>query len=142
MGPDPNTAVLVSNPVPVLPVAEVLSCEGVYTFTQSVIELGDASVARTSSHKTRALSANVVPATSTAFTKDVVLADVTVPNFPMLSAFVHYTETCVDGAGAGPGIPWRQRECGPICNAFGPAFPCAHVLLGARCTGGSKTASR
>jgi hypothetical protein len=96
-------ASLVSNPVPVLAVGEILSCVGIFTFTQDQIEQGNAAGATV--HKTRAASVNIVPGVNTAFTKDITLANVTVPNFPMLHAFIH-TSTCVDVLPA----PWRQRE--------------------------------
>jgi hypothetical protein len=98
---DPGTTP-VPNPVPVLAVGATISCEGIYTFSQPVIELGDATT-----NFTRVASVNIVPSSSTAFTRDIQLAAVTVPNFPMLSAFIHHTDTCVDG----PGSPWRQRKC-------------------------------
>lgn len=98
-----DLASLVSNPVPVLAVGEVLSCVGVFTFTQEHIELGNAAGAVV--HTTRAASVNIVPGANTAFTKNITLADVTVPNNPMLHAFIH-TSTCVDILPA----PWKQRK--------------------------------
>jgi hypothetical protein len=103
---------LVSNPVPVLGVGEDLSCVGVFTFTQDQIEQGNAVGPIV--HKTRAASVNIVPGINTGFTKDITLADVTVPNFPMLHAFIHIS-TCVDITPA----PWRQREY----------LHCWHLLL-------------
>lgn len=99
LGSPGNTPV--PNPVPVLAVAAAISCEGTYTFSQPVIELGDAAA-----NFTRVASVNIVPSSSTPFSRDIQLAAVAVPNVPMLQAFIHHISTCVDGAGS----PWRQRK--------------------------------
>jgi hypothetical protein len=82
-----TTLTPVANPVPNLPVGGYLTCASTYTFLQAVIELGDAH------HSTLASSVNIVPSSSTAFTKSISLAIVTVPNNPSLQAYVHTDNT-------------------------------------------------
>lgn len=79
---DPGTTP-VANPLPRLEVGQVMSCTGNFTFSQLSIEQGNAS------HVTRATSVNINPSTAAAFSQQISLAGVTVPNLPQLTAGVH-----------------------------------------------------
>lgn len=95
----------VANPVPSLPVGGIITCEGDFTFTQPQIELGDATVVNANAHKTKAASSlNTVPPSNAAFTQEITLAAVTVPNNPKLETFIDLS-TCLFS-----GNPAKERE--------------------------------
>lgn len=88
----------VANPVPRLTVGASISCTGTFTFTQTNIEAGDAS------HTTQGTSVNTNPATTAAFTQQIPLAAVTVPNNPVLEAYIHYGSPACN-------MPAIERKC-------------------------------
>jgi hypothetical protein len=119
----------VANPVPSLPVNGIITCEGIFTFTQPKIELGDATATNTNAHKTKAASTlNKVPPSNTAFTQDITLADVTVPNNPKLQTYIDLN-TCTF-----TGNPAKERECAaPVRTAIPYAIPLASCLIPCLC---------
>jgi hypothetical protein len=130
LGALPGTPV--ANPVPSLPVGGVITCEGDLTFTQPQIELGDATVANTNPHKTKAASSlNKVPPSNTAFTQDITLAAVSVPNNPKLQTFIDLNTCEFTGNPAKErewGTPERAASCVMLCTML-CAMLCSTVTM-------------